>query len=233
MSIEGTANTEYASLSGKIRTFVIDKSLTISGACADAKATGDAIDKLIDNAEAAAEKVASDTTNKKLADFLDSTLTKNDKAAQAAAVKAAIETAIGTRAQIVVGSYAGTGTCGEDNPNVLEFDFEPKYIEIFTLLEYSSTILGAAVTSFVDRIRLINPLTVADAYTVNASGGNVAQHGKYDAGLRLNVNWGDKSVSWYAEEFDPDVGGDEPDYNTWIGLQANTSGNTYYYIAIG
>lgn len=44
MSIEGTANTEYASLSGKIRTFVVDKTLTISGACADAKATGEAID---------------------------------------------------------------------------------------------------------------------------------------------------------------------------------------------
>ena len=44
MSIEGTANTEYASLSGKIRTFVIDKSLTISGACADAKAVGDAFE---------------------------------------------------------------------------------------------------------------------------------------------------------------------------------------------
>ena len=43
MSIEGTANTEYASLSGKIRTFVVDKSLSVSGACADAKATGDAI----------------------------------------------------------------------------------------------------------------------------------------------------------------------------------------------
>lgn len=46
MSIEGTANTEYASLSGKIRTFVIDKTLSISGACADAKATGDEIAKL-------------------------------------------------------------------------------------------------------------------------------------------------------------------------------------------
>lgn len=46
MGIEGIANTEYASLSGKIRTFVVDKSLTISGACADAKATGDAIAKV-------------------------------------------------------------------------------------------------------------------------------------------------------------------------------------------
>ena len=43
MSIEGTAQTEYASLSGKIHTFVVDKTLSISGACADAKATGEAI----------------------------------------------------------------------------------------------------------------------------------------------------------------------------------------------
>jgi hypothetical protein len=46
MSIEGTAQTEYASLSGKIQTFVVDKTLSISGACADAKATGEAIDRL-------------------------------------------------------------------------------------------------------------------------------------------------------------------------------------------
>ena len=53
MSIKGVANTEYASLTGKIRTFVVDKTLTISGACADAKATGEAIEK---NAGVAAEE---------------------------------------------------------------------------------------------------------------------------------------------------------------------------------
>ena len=55
MSIEGTAQTEYASLSGKIQTFVVDKTLSISGACADAKATGDAIEKMESVAEEAKE----------------------------------------------------------------------------------------------------------------------------------------------------------------------------------
>ena len=61
MSINGTAQTEYASLSGKIHTFVVDKTLSISGACADAKATGEAIDSAVgavheDAAEYATEK---------------------------------------------------------------------------------------------------------------------------------------------------------------------------------
>jgi len=49
MSINGTAQTEYASLSGKIHTFVVDKTLSISGACADAKATGEAIENAVDS----------------------------------------------------------------------------------------------------------------------------------------------------------------------------------------
>lgn len=59
MSLEGNAITEYASLSGKIHTLVIDKTLSISGACADAKATGDKIEAGIDSVkdEAAAYSI--------------------------------------------------------------------------------------------------------------------------------------------------------------------------------
>lgn len=53
MSIEGTAKTEYASLSGKIHTFVVDKTLSISGACADAKETGDRLYEATHSAEEA------------------------------------------------------------------------------------------------------------------------------------------------------------------------------------
>ena len=58
MSMEGNAHTEYASLSGHIKTFVIDKTLSISGACADAKATGDAIENLTESAKDEAAKYA-------------------------------------------------------------------------------------------------------------------------------------------------------------------------------
>lgn len=55
MSLEGNAITEYASLSGKIHTLVIDKTLSISGACADAKVVGDKIEPLESCVEEAKE----------------------------------------------------------------------------------------------------------------------------------------------------------------------------------
>ena len=44
--MQGKAITDYASLSGKIHTLVIDKTLSISGAAADAKAVRDALDNI-------------------------------------------------------------------------------------------------------------------------------------------------------------------------------------------
>lgn len=38
---------------------------------------------------------------------------------------------LGDKIRITTGSYVGTGTYGEDNPNMLAFDFEPKLIMIY------------------------------------------------------------------------------------------------------
>ena len=81
MSIEGTAQTEYASLSGKIHTFVIDKTLSISGACADAKATGEAI-------EAAVGEVKEDAAVYAIEKSLQSVGELADEVARASAVAA-------------------------------------------------------------------------------------------------------------------------------------------------
>ncbi len=44
---------------------------------------------------------------------------------------AAIRAVVSSGAKIVTGSYVGTGTYGESNPNSLTFDFEPKFVLIF------------------------------------------------------------------------------------------------------
>jgi hypothetical protein len=74
MNVKGTAQTEYASLSGKIHSLVIDKSLTISGACADAKATGDAIEKASESIEKEAENAAKVAVNAEVDKIVSSTI---------------------------------------------------------------------------------------------------------------------------------------------------------------
>lgn len=44
---------------------------------------------------------------------------------------AAIRAVVSSGAKIATGSYVGTGTYGESNPNSLTFDFEPKFVLIF------------------------------------------------------------------------------------------------------
>ena len=71
MSIEGTAKTEYASLSGKIHTFVVDKTLSISGACADAKSTGEAIENAVDSVKDVAAEYATEEALKAVGELAE------------------------------------------------------------------------------------------------------------------------------------------------------------------
>ena len=71
--MEGKAITEYASLSGKIHTLVIDKSLTISGAAADAKATGEAIESAVGEVREEAAEYAIEKSLEAVSDLAEET----------------------------------------------------------------------------------------------------------------------------------------------------------------
>lgn len=130
-------------------------------------------------------------------------------------------------ARIVTGSYTGNGACGAANPNTVAPGFAPKYLEIFRVVTSGSKEIG-----FESVMRFVKPLAYASAYTTNAAG-NASGLTVYDAGLRVKVDWGAVSVSWFTEEFRADNGGDDPDYTKWCNLQCNASGVKYHYIAIG
>ena len=118
------------------------------------------------------------------------------------------------RAQVVSGSYIGTGTFGEGNPNVLEFPFKPLFIAIV----YAE--IKATEASWVPCL-FVRPW----GYNTKTSTGNTA-------GKTVNnyVTWGNNSVSWYSKA-DSD-GNVDPDRSSST-TQLNVSGTVYHYIAIG
>ena len=108
-------------------------------------------------------------------------------------------------AQIATGSYVGTGTYGASNPNILTFEFEPKFIFI------------AAVDS--SYWGLFNTLILSSEYDspgYAVLGGNPIVNTASMAKLDKNTN----TLSWYLN-------------GTNVNLQLNSSGITYHYVAIG
>lgn len=81
---------------------------------------------------------------------------------------------LGGGARIEVGSYVGTGTYGQSNPNSLTFGFEPKIVFF----------ANAGVWPFV------NPEQTSVMQTIGASGSNT-----------INISWNGKSVSWYSDAY--------------------------------
>jgi len=107
--------------------------------------------------------------------------------------------------EIFVGSYVGTGTYGESNPNTLTFPFKPKVWGVFcNVIDYTSQ-YGYKLISF-DRIRncLLIPWLEDGPYQIDSNGRPMTMNGA--------------TVSWYCTSADE---------------QCNLSGYTYYYIAIG
>lgn len=108
------------------------------------------------------------------------------------------------RAQIQSGTYTGTGTYGQSNPNVLTFGFEPKIVMIFE--QISVNITKEADASF-PVILMKDQITRFVVYNTTYS----------------NVTWSGNTVQWYEA-----TGNGMSAYG-----QLNQSGNVYGYIAIG
>ena len=114
--------------------------------------------------------------------------------------------------QIYTGSYVGTGTYGEDNPNTLTFPFEPKVVFI-TGEEHGDWQSSGAFTPFV----MGCPAAVVGLVSL-LSGGVSAP--TLD-GNTVAVNWDGNSVSWNSNDSNHAI------------RQLNESGVTYYYVALG
>lgn len=114
-----------------------------------------------------------------------------------------IETAVSQGAKIVTGSYIGTGTYGSDSPNVLIFNFEPKFV----LVQADGEFLGIRAVSWSKGLPY---------------GGNLGYTHSTSEFLEVIFNLSGNSLSWYTESLDQQAQ-----------KQCNFSGTTYYYIAIG
>lgn len=114
--------------------------------------------------------------------------------------------------RIATGSYVGTGTSGEDNPNTLEFDFTPQLIIVTT--DGASNYITNTSDNSAPWI-FVRPWQ----YTNRFSRSNTSSTSYY-----TYVTWLEKGVSWYVA-----MGNGNPHP---IG-QLNAEGQTYHYLAIG
>lgn len=117
--------------------------------------------------------------------------------------------------KIVTGSYTGTGTYGASNPNSLTFDFEPKLVMLLAMESSSGsyyTLFG--VSEARQGIFAIHPHTLGANYKQYA--------GFYVESATANNSYAKKTgntIYWYA--------------TSSASNQANNSGFTYHYMAIG
>lgn len=106
-----------------------------------------------------------------------------------------------------VGSYVGTGTFGEDNPNTLTFEFQPKVV-LFDLECHNHYAVFPYIWGG-------KKLSVLHSFETSAGG--------YSSLFDNRVTVEGNTMSWYT---DNSLSGGET-------VQMNGSGMTYRYIAIG
>lgn len=99
--------------------------------------------------------------------------------------------------QIATGSYVGTGTWGQSNPNTLTFGFEPKIV-VITSKQF---------------VALSIPLIIIPGSVMNPN------YSGTDSGYVIYSTIKNTTLSWHTDSSQ--------------NLQANVSGKTYNYLAIG
>lgn len=113
---------------------------------------------------------------------------------------------LGDKARVQFGSYVGTGTFGETNPNTLNLSFTPRFLLVMNGNKPTSRNTYANFALFV--------YGVANGITVGPSSAN------YE--IPLYATWNEKSISWYNSNSDYGSSG-----------QMNNSGTKYRYVVIG
>lgn len=126
-------------------------------------------------------------------------------------VDAAILALLANRTKISTGSYVGTGTVGESNPNTLNFEFTPAVVIVCTV----------TVTNHPYIAVFVNPAVKNVVQTFGSDGAFYEQA----------TAWAAKSVSWYCSDGYSGSGAHYSAIHDYC--QLNSSGSTYRWIAIG
>ncbi len=115
-----------------------------------------------------------------------------------------LDNAVGPVTKIETGSYVGTGTYGQNNPNTLTFGFAPKLVIIGG--KNNQNTYGSTIA------------TIASAFFMAIAGKSSSLSS--DSSSYEVVSITENSMSWYATE-------------NSASYQFNVSGESYHYIAIG
>lgn len=229
MSINGTAQTEYASLSGKIHTFVVDKTLSISGACADAKATGEAVETAVNSVKAESAEYAIEKSLEAVGDLADAVARKAAVDAVADEVGKAVD------ALAILSAEEVEGICTSGNTDATEkllsgvglaelWSMTKAVDRTKAMVETGSyTGTGGAITlTFNHKPQIVvisnmKNLNNTSGFVVFPRGaGSATVGGNGDGGYHAYASWGDKTVTVSGGNY----------YNPSV------SGATHYYAAI-
>ena len=102
-----------------------------------------------------------------------------------------INTALNGKARIQTGSYVGTGTYGNSNPNTLTFDFEPQIIfianEVYLCILFPSAKLGMLIAEMVS-ISNVRQIVSSDGLTVSWYVSNTESFGSSSYQMNNGLN---------------------------------------------